>query len=594
MTARKDVFVKILWRVTKEASKFKGYLIAAALSTLILTGLNLVGPRLQTLIIGDLEAGLNSETIKHILYLTIALIAIYLSRVLFRFMSNMLAHKAAWNIVQIVRMKLYSKMQTFSTEYFTTAQTGDLMSRVVNDTATFELLYAHIIPDGVSNILTLTGVTIILFSMNAKLALLTFIPIPLIILLSIFFAKKIRPIFRGVQKTLAGLNTQLHDNFAGIQEIRAFGQAEREEKKVYEKVSAYTVQILQSLFKGAFFFPTIEFLTSMGTVIVLGIGAYLAYQNQISVTYILGFLLYLGLFYAPISALTQLLEQAQQALAGAERVIEILDTPVEIKTEENAVPLENCEGAISFENVSFSYTEGIPVLKDISFDVKPGQFLALVGPTGVGKSTMVKLAARFYDPVSGVVRLDGHDLRDITLESLHKNIAFVPQDTYLFNCTIAENIAFARPGASMDEITAAAKIARIHDDIMLMPDGYETIAGERGVKLSGGQKQRIAIARAVICGAPVLILDEATSSVDAETERMIQRSIDELAGRHTIIAIAHRLSTIKNADLILVFQEGDIVQRGTHAELMKQEGLYSRMYSLQSAEAEAALQSGIE
>jgi ATP-binding cassette subfamily B protein len=577
--------VKVLWRVTKEASKFKGYLIAAAISTLILTGLNLMGPRIQTLIIGDLENGLTSETVRHILFLTITLIAIYLSRVLFRFASNMLAHKAAWNIVQIVRMKLYSKMQTFSTEYFTTAQTGDLMSRVVNDTATFELLYAHIIPDGVSNILTLSGVTVILFSMNAKLALLTFIPIPLIILLSIFFAKKIRPIFRGVQKTLAGLNTQLHDNFAGIQEIRAFGQSEREEKKVYEKVSAYTVQILQSLLKGAFFFPTIEFLTSMGTVIVLAIGAYLAYKNQISVTYILGFLLYLGLFYAPISALTQLLEQAQQALAGAERVIEILDTPVEIKTEDNAIPLDNCEGAVSFDHVNFSYTEGIPVLKDISFSVKPGQFLALVGPTGVGKSTMVKLAARFYDPVSGTVRLDGHDLREITLDSLHKNIAFVPQDTYLFNCTIAENIAFARPDASPEEIIAAAKIARIHDDIMLMPQGYDTMAGERGVKLSGGQKQRIAIARAVICGAPVLILDEATSSVDAETERSIQRSIDELAGRHTVIAIAHRLSTIKNADLILVFQEGDIVQRGTHEELMKQDGLYSRMYSLQSAES---------
>jgi ABC-type multidrug transport system fused ATPase/permease subunit len=558
------------------------------LSTLILTGLNLVGPRLQQLIVTEIVNGLTDETLRDLITMTLMLLGIFLIRVLFRFLSNILAHKAAWNIVEIVRMKLYAKMQTFSTEYFTSAQTGDLMSRVVNDTATFEMLYAHIIPDGVTNALTLIGVTTILFVMNAKLALLTCIPIPLIILCGYIFAKKIRPIFRSVQKTMSGINTVLHDNFAGIQEIRAFGQAERQEKKVLEKVSAYTKSILHSLYAGAVFMPTIEFLTSLGMVIVVGFGGFLAYRSQIQFTDIVGFLFYLALFYAPITGLTQLLEQAQQALAGAERVIEIIDTPVEIKTEENAVDLVSCEGAISLENVHFSYSEGIPILKNISFEAKPGQFIALVGPTGVGKTTMVKLAARLYDPKSGVVKLDGRDLREITLDSLHRHIAFVPQDTYLFNCTIAENIAFARPNASMEEITAAAKIARIHDDILAMPDGYETMAGERGVKLSGGQKQRIAIARAVICGAPVLILDEATSSVDAETERMIQRSIDELTGNHTILAIAHRLSTIKNADLILVIQEGDIVQRGTHEELMRQEGMYSRMYNLQSAEAAAA------
>jgi ABC-type multidrug transport system fused ATPase/permease subunit len=217
------------------------------------------------------------------------------------------------------------------------------------------------------------------------------------------------------------------------------------------------------------------------------------------------------------------------------------------------------------------------VLNNVSFDIKPGQFVAIVGPTGVGKTTMVKLAARFYDPVEGTVELDGYDLKALSLASLRKALAYVPQDTFLFNCTLAENIAFGKPEASREEIIRAAKIARIHDDIMEMPEGYDTMAGERGVKLSGGQKQRVAIARAVICGAPVLILDEATSSVDAQTEQLIQRSIDELTGSHTIIAIAHRLSTIKNADLILVMEDGNLVQSGSHEELMKQGGLYARM-----------------
>jgi len=288
-------------------------------------------------------------------------------------------------------------------------------------------------------------------------------------------------------------------------------------------------------------------------------------------------MLYLALFYAPITGIAQLLESAQQSLAGAERVIEILDAPHSVKDSPTAKSIGKAKGHITFENVSFSYIEGVSVLDNVSFDIKPGQMAALVGATGVGKTTLSKLISRFYDPTGGMVCLDGHDLRDITLESLRSNISLVLQDTFLFNGTIEENIAFARPDALIEEIKMAAQTARIHNDIIQMPEAYQTQIGERGVKLSGGQKQRIAIARAVLCQAPVLILDEATASVDVHTEEQIQQAINDIAGSRTIVTIAHRLSTIRNADIIYVFEKGRIIQSGSHAELIEQEGLYRNL-----------------
>jgi ABC-type multidrug transport system fused ATPase/permease subunit len=470
-------------------------------------------------------------------------------------------------------------------EFFHNKQTGDLMSRVVNDTATFELLYAHLLPESVTNALTLIGVTVILFTYNAKLALLTCIPIPFILFSAWIFINKIRPNFRATQKSLGILNSHLQDSFSGIQEIQAFGQQERESLRVLDKASAYTRNMLRALNLSAIFHPSVEFITSLGTVIVVGFGSYLAYLNQLTVSDIVGFLLYLSLFYAPITGVARLLEESQQALAGAERVIELMDAPQKIVDKPGAEEITESAGHIKFEHVGFRYVEEASVLDDISFEVKPGQMVALVGPTGVGKTTMIQLAARFYDPASGRITLDGKDLRDITVDSLRRQIALVLQDTFLFNGTIAENISYARPGAAMDEIIEAAKIARVHDDIMAMPDKYDTQTGERGVKLSGGQKQRLAIARAILRNAPILILDEATASVDVETEAQIQQAIHELTGTRTIIAIAHRLSTVRQADMIIVLEEGRIVQRGRHDDLIKEDGLYKRLCQVQGETA---------
>ncbi len=577
--------MKLLWRLGKEAIKYKSLYLIAIISTFALTLINLAAPKILSEMTAIVVKGESPKAVHNILLLTILLILLYLLRILFRYLSNYLAHKAAWNLVEDLRVKVYNHIQEFSMNFFHDKQTGDLMSRVINDTATFELLYAHIIPEMVTNVVTVIGVMIILLTINVKLALLTCIPIPLILLSGWIFATKVRPNFKVSQKALAELNAKLQDNFSGIHETQAFGQEEYEREQINEHAGHFTKAMLHALNLSAVFHPGVEFLSSAGTVFVVGVGGLLAFQGELSVSDIVAFLLYLSLFYTPISGLARLLEEVQQAYAGAERVMVILDTKSDIKSEKNAEELKEVQGSIAFESVDFEYEENVSVLNGIDFTCKPGQMIALVGPTGVGKTTLTQLISRFYDPTKGRILIDGKDIKKVTLESLRLNIAPVLQDTFLFNGTIADNIGYADPAATREEIIEAAKAARIHNNIMDMPEQYETKVGERGMRLSGGQKQRIAIARAILRKAPIIILDEATASVDVETEREIQKAISDLAGTRTIVAIAHRLSTIQNADMILVLEEGCIVQKGTHNELMNQEGLYRRLNLAQNKQA---------
>ena len=574
--------MKMLLKLSKEAIRYKGLYVFAILATLGLTGINLIAPRILSSMTGIVSQGVGEAELQRIGTLTWLLLGLYLVRILFRFMSNYLAHKAAWFLVGDLRTKTYDKLERMHLGYFHDKQTGDLMSRVVNDTRDFELLYAHMIPETITHVVTFLGVLVILLTMNWELALITCAPIPFIFASGIVFSKKVRPFFRASQKKMGELNGKLQDNLSGIHEIQSFGREEYETGRVNEKNFQHIHAMLKALKISAIFHPSVEFISSIGTVLVVGFGGYLAYRNRLGVETVVAFMLYLGLFYAPVTGLANLLENMQQSMAGAERVLAILDAPCEIVDKPDAKELKDVRGEITFDHVSFSYDERNPVLRDVSFRCEPGRMLALVGPTGVGKTTLTQLISRFYEPTAGKILIDGNDLNDVTLESLRRNISPVLQDTFLFNGTIAENIGYARPSAGMEEIRAAARAANIEEDILAMPDGYETQVGERGVRLSGGQKQRVAIARAILRKSPIIILDEATASVDVETERQIQEAIAGIAGQRTIIAIAHRLSTIRNADMILVIEDGKVTEQGTHDELVALGGSYARMNRIQT------------
>ena len=573
--------MKNILRLVKYARSYWYLLVISAISTITITVLNLIGPRLITKLIDILSNDLDKGSIVLIRNLALILAGTYLMRVLFRFLNNYLSHKAAWNLVADMRVRVYDHLQKLSLRYYQDKQTGQLMSRTTNDTATFEMLIAHVVPELFANALIIIGVSVILFSMNVSLALLTLIPIPFLLLGSWIFIKKVRPNFRIAQGNLAELNATLQDNISGMKEIQVFNQQPKEKARIRKDAQNYTSSILHALKLSAIFHPTVEAISSFGTVIVVLFGGWLALEGNLTVSEIVGFLLYLNLFYQPIGALARVVEDLQQALAGAERVFEVLDMEPDIKDGPNVVNIDNSKGDIVFEDVSFNYIDNVPVLQNISFRAAPGEMVALVGPTGVGKTTIISLMARFYEQTSGKISLDGRELKDISLSSLRNQISIVLQDIFLFNGTVAENIAYGSRKATKEEIVQAAKTARAHEFIIEMPEGYDTVIGERGVRLSGGQKQRLSIARAVLRNTPILILDEATAAVDVETEAKIQQAIQELTKNRTIIVVAHRLSTVKKADKILVIQEGRIIESGNHSELYEYNGVYKQLCELQ-------------
>ncbi|MCP9456170.1 MAG: ABC transporter ATP-binding protein/permease [Nitrospira sp.] len=555
------------------------------LTTMLWSGLLVMGVAAVNLVLLRLTGSLwDVITVQRDIERMTALISIVMGLVILQGLCSMgHSYLTAWvsqHIMADFRRHVFAHLQTLDVKFFARRPTGELLSRLMNDVGTIQTVATEMPIDSAKQLVTFVGGLAFLFMMNWRLSLLILILLPLLVLVAKLFGRRLKTLSLSLQDQTATLSTLAEEVISGIRIVKSFVQTKREEERFARQIDQALRLTMRRAGIMALFIPTISLLTFSIAAAVIWYGGQQVVEGLITPGDLFAFILFAGILIGPLSSAARVFGQVKEAQGALQRVFEILDVEPAIQDLPGAEPLSIVAGHVQFEHVSFAYDPRVPVLSHLSFEAKPGDVIAIVGPTGAGKTTVINLLHRFYDPTSGRILIDGRDLKQVTLESWYRQLALVPQETILFGGTILDNVRYGNPSASEQEIEFACKAAHAHEFISNLPEGYHTMVGEKGINLSGGQRQRLAIARAILKNPRILLLDEATSSLDSESERLVQEALERLMQGRTTFLVAHRLSTIQHATRILVLDKGRLVEEGTHAQLMEKKGLYHYLYTL--------------
>jgi len=567
-----------LMRLLRYMLPYKAELLAIGVLVVVSSLLNLLGPYYVGVAVDNF---ISAGDLAGLLGIVLLLLVVYVVAWGTQAIQGVIMARVSQRVLKGLRKDLFEHLQTLSLSFFDRSTQGELMSRLTNDVEAVNQALSQSFVQLISSFLSLGGILVAMFVLNVWLAAGSLVVLPLMVLVTVLIGRKTLSGFRGVQTSMGTLNSRIEETVSGQRVVTAFGIQGRVLSKFDEENADLRERAITATSWAFMIMPLVNVMSAFSIAVVAGLGGWLALQGAVTVGVITSFIFYSRNFVQPLRQLAELYNSVQSALAGAERIFEVVDTKPEITDKPDAESIGEIRGDVVFDNVDFSYVPGVPVLKDMSFHAHPGQIVALVGPTGAGKTTMVNVLGRFYDVQGGSIRVDGVDIREVTRWSLRKQLGTVLQDNFLFADTVMENIRYGNPAATDEECVAAAKLANVDQWIARLPSGYGTVLSERGSNLSQGQRQLLAIARAVVTDPKILILDEATSNVDTRTEARIQEALLRLMEKRTSFVIAHRLSTIRKADQVLVIKDGEIIERGTHDSLLEARGFYYRLYNSQ-------------